>query len=125
MSDSADCADLIGKPYRLGGGDDSIDCIQLVYEVLKRHEIPTPKFEQSWYSDSRFKISRALLAWGDRITQPSYTGDVGLTEELRPTFVIVWLNGVLYINQQTNAVAWCPIGRIQARWFRCSHLNAI
>ena len=124
MSGLADCADLIGKPYRLGGGDGAIDCIQLVYEVLDRLEIPTPNFEQSWYTDSRFRISRALLTWGTRIKEPHYDGDVGLTEETRPTFVIVWLNGVLYINPQTNAVAWCPIGRIQARWFRCSHLNA-
>lgn len=118
MSDSINCSDLIGKPYRLGGGDDAIDCIQLVYEVLRRQGIPTPDFQESWYTDSRFKISRALLSWGKRVKGCVYNGDVGITADPAPIFVVACLNGVLYINQQLESVAWCPIEKIQARWFR-------
>lgn len=118
MSASSNCLDLIGRPYRLGGGDGTIDCIQMVYEVLKRLEIPTPTFRKSWYTDSRFTISRALLQWGERVEGTPYNGDVGITTDSSPVFLVACHNGVLYINRDLNAVAWCPIGKIPARWFR-------
>ena len=118
MSDSSNCLDLIGRPYRLGGGDGTIDCIQMVYEVLNRLEIPTPSFQASWYTDSRFTISRALLNWGKRVEGAIYNGDVGITTDSKPVFLVACHSGVLDINRHLDAVAWCPIEEIQARWFR-------
>jgi len=120
MSASSNCLDLIGRPYRLGGGDGTIDCIQMVYEVLERMDIPTPPFQESWYTDSRFTIGRALLQWGDRVRGTPYNGDVGITSNPSPVFLVACHNGALYINFHLNAVAWCPIEKTPARWFRYS-----
>ena len=86
--------------------------------------IPTPAFQESWYTDSRFTISRALLQWGKRVEGPIYNGDVGITADPTPIFVVACLDGVLYINRNLNAVAWCPIEQMPARWFRCCHTRS-
>ena len=112
----SDCSDLIGRPYRLGGGEGTIDCIQLVYEVLERMSIPTPAFQPCWYDAGQMEIGRALLGWGKRIDNPSYDGDVIVLRQERPAFAVIWLNGVLHINQMTERVAWCPTDRLDSRW---------
>lgn len=116
--------DLIGRPYRLGGGDGTIDCIQLVYEVLGRLEIPTPTFDPGWYDASARAVARALLQWGKPVRRPTYDGDVALLRHSGHAFAVTWQQGLLYINQRTEAVAWCPIGQLEvARVFRCSRMN--
>ena len=42
---TSSCTELIGMPYRLGGGDGHIDCIQMVYVALDHMDIPTPNFD--------------------------------------------------------------------------------
>ena len=105
--------DLIGRPYRLGadgtGADGAIDCIHLVYVVLERLNIPTPKFKDEWYNQSVRQYGRDLLKWGSRIDQPGYDGDVLLLDQGDPVFAVVWSRGCLYINRHLKAVAWCPI----------------
>ena len=49
----SDCLDLIGLRYNNG----EIDCIHLVYEVLRRCDIPTPAFDHDWYEASTTKVA--------------------------------------------------------------------
>jgi hypothetical protein len=109
---------VIGKPYEYGadGSGRTIDCIHLVYAVLDDLGIEAPPFQQSWYTDSRRTIVRALLAWGHRVDKPSYDGDVVLLEQHPAAFAVTWQSGLLYINQDLKAVAWCPIGNLPTRY---------
>ena len=113
--------DLIGRPYRLGAdgteADGAIDCIHLVYVVLERMNIPTPKFKDDWYNQSVRQYGRDLLKWGSRIDQPGYDGDVLLLDQGDPVFAVVWSRGCLYINRHLKAVAWCPIGTLSSRYY--------
>jgi hypothetical protein len=104
--------DLVGRPYRLGadGTDEEIDCIHLVYVVLSRLRIATPPFRSDWYTASRIAIARDLLRWGRRIPRLAYDGDVALIPQEATAFAVTWQNGLLYINQDSAKVAWCPIG---------------
>jgi hypothetical protein len=106
--------DLIGKPYELGadGSGNAIDCIHLVYTVLDRLAIPTPPFNNAWYQAGFRHIFRDLLTWGIRIDVPRYDGDVVLFGQETAAFAITWQTGLLYINQDLKAVAWCPIGTL-------------
>ena len=108
--------DLIGRPYRLGadgtGADGAIDCIHLVYAVLKRMNIPTPEFKDDWYNQSVRQYGRDLLKWGTRVDEPQYDGDVLLLDQGDPIFAVVWSRGCLYINRHLKAVAWCPIDEV-------------
>jgi hypothetical protein len=105
----SDCVDLIGLRYRLGadGTGGEIDCIHLVYEVLRRCQIPTPAFRPEWYDASWRLIARDLLAWGKRVEQPAYDGDVLLLRQDTKAFAVTWQRGILYINRQTERVNWC------------------
>ena len=104
--------DLIGLRYKLGADDTNgeIDCIHLVYAVLDRLSIDTPKFRPEWYTASRISIARDLLRWGRRIAKPAYDGDVALLPQEAAAFAVTWQNGLLYINRDLLQVAWCPIG---------------
>jgi hypothetical protein len=120
VSASVDCADLIGRPYTYG----EFDCIHLVYEVLERMQIPTPPFDLTWYEGNRVQIGRALLTWGRRIEQPTYDGDVVLLADEQLAFAVVWQAGLLYMNRQVEAVAWCPLQQVPSCVaFRCSRLS--
>lgn len=109
-----DCADLIGLRYRLGatGKGGEIDCINLVYEVLRRCQIPTPAFRQEWYASGWREIARDLLGWGCRIPHPVYDGDVLLLRQDAKAFAVTWQSGILYINRQTETVNWCQASRL-------------
>lgn len=104
-----DCSDLIGLRYRLGadGTNGEIDCIHLVYAVLRRLQIETPQFNSSWYQASWREIARDLLGWGKRVCHPSYDGDVLLLMQDTPAFAVAWQNGILYICRKTEKVNWC------------------
>ena len=116
--------DLIGRPYRLHGGDGTIDCIQLVYEVERRLGIPTPDFDENWYQSSRFTITRALLRWGTRVNSPDYDGDVVLLRQPDFAFAVVWQDGLFHIDTMAKRVNWCPIRRIpSAHVFRYCPMN--
>jgi hypothetical protein len=99
---------LIGRPYRLGadGSGLEIDCIHLVYEVLRRMEIPAPLFNAGWYEASKWEVARDLLKWGARVAQPQYDGDVLLLRQERLAFAVTWQTGILYINRHLEKVAW-------------------
>lgn len=104
-----DCSDLIGLPYKLGsdGSNGTIDCIHMVYAALRRMGIKTPQFNPTWYNASARVIYRDLKAWGRQINSPQYDGDVLLILEAgRPIFAVAWETGIIYINQQTEKVAW-------------------
>ena len=107
---------MIGMPYRLGGGDGYIDCIQMVYVALEDMGIPTPPFNQDWYNQSRFRFCRDFLTWGKRVIGQSYDGDVLLFDGQGPMFGVVWEGGALHINQMTERVAWCPLTQLGKHW---------
>ena len=106
----SDCSDLIGRPYRRGadGTGDEIDCIHLVYTVLARLGIDAPSFNPAWYTASTPTVLRALLAWGIRVAEPRYDGDVLLIRQPAWAFAVTWQTGILYINTNLNRVAWSP-----------------
>ena len=122
------CADLIGKPYRLGAdgsdSDGAIDCIHMVYAAQNDMGIVMPSFKASWYEASRREIARDLLRWGRRIPKASYDGDILLLQQDRPIFAVAWSQGALYISPKPEQVAWCRIEVLPTyHAFRCSHLN--
>jgi len=122
----SDCSDLIGLRYRLGadGTGGEIDCIHLVLTALDRMAIPRPAVNPEWYGERRFLICRDLLRWGKRIEQPQYDGDVILLRTERPTFAVAWQTGMLYINQTSEVVGWCPIKHLPSyHGFRCCHTS--
>lgn len=112
----SDCGDLIGLRYRLGadGTNGEIDCINLVYEVLRRCQIPAPEFKAEWYEASWRTIARDLLTWGRRVPHAAYDGDVLLLKQNARAFAITWQRGILYINRQTERVNWCSPAVITA-----------
>ena len=103
-------------PYRLGGGDGHIDCIQMVYVALKDMGIPTPEFNPHWYEQPRIRHIRDLLRWGDRVVNDSYDGDVLLFDGPSPMFGVVWEGGALHISQITERVSWCPMNQLENYW---------
>jgi hypothetical protein len=107
---------LIGKKYKLGadGSNNEIDCIHLVYAVLKELNIPAPKFKQEWYKASTKEIMRDLKKWGHPVKIPLYDGDVVLQKQEHWSFGVVWQKGVLYINRLSEQVAWMPLANITA-----------
>lgn len=108
------CSDLIGRPYRLGadGSTPEIDCIHMVYTVLDHLGITTPAFQANWYTASPRQVLRELYAWGTRVKQPEYDGDVVLLATDHWAFGVTWQSGILYINRHLNKVAWCPLSSI-------------
>jgi hypothetical protein len=120
----SDCSDLIGYRYRLGatGKDGEIDCIHLVYTVLGRLHIPTPAFNPAWYTASRIQIARDLLQWGERISDPSYDGDVLLLKQGTTAFAVTWQAGILYICPNTEKVNWCPLAA--QKGFHCFRMRS-
>ena len=96
--------------YRLGadGSDGEIDCIHMVYVVLRDLGIATPAFDERWYEASWATIARAFLQWGRRVSAPRLDGDVLLMPGDK-AFAVVWQNGVLYIDRLGNRVCWSPL----------------
>jgi hypothetical protein len=112
---------LIGKAYELGadGSGDKIDCIHLVYTVLKYLNIPTIPFNQDWYSASSRQVIKDLRQWGCRVPFPLYDGDVTLDKNPNWAFGVVWEGGILYINHLLQEVAWTSLANnIKVRCYR-------
>lgn len=103
-------------PFRLGGGDGYIDCIQLVYAALDQMQIPTPVFEPRWYDQPRIRHLRDLMRWGNKVGGQSYDGDVLLFSGPGPMFGVVWQGGALHISQATRTVGWCPLTSLGDHW---------
>ena len=105
------CVDLLGRPYRLGadGSDGAIDCIHMVYVALADIGIPTPTFNQHWYSASWRMIARDLLLWGKRVPKAAYDGDIILLKQDRKAFAVVWSQGAFYVNEKMAKVTWCRL----------------
>ena len=110
-----DCGDLVGRPYRLGadGSGKEIDCIHLCYVALERMGIKAPAFKQSWYTDSKWSICRDLMSWGFRVKTAEYDGDILLLPQQSWAFAVTWQNGVLYIDRQSEKVAWSSVRLFQ------------
>ena len=122
------CVDLIGKPYRLGAdgteADGAIDCIHMVYAAQNDMNVVMPPFKASWYEASKREIARDLLNWGRRIPKASYDGDILLLRQDQPAFAVAWSQGILYINNRLQKVAWAlPEMAGSCYVFRCSRLN--
>lgn len=120
------CDQLLGLEFELGGNgaEGKIDCINLVYAALGILQIPTPDFDHSWYESGHFKQLRDLKKWGNRVKAPFYNGDVILHKQAKPAFGVVWANGAIYINQQTQKVQWCQLTALQGlRIFRYCPTN--
>ena len=113
---TSSCHELIGLPYRLGGGEGYIDCIQMVYVALDHMKIPTPTFDPKWYEKPRINHLRNLLRWGDRVNGASYDGDVLLFSGQSPMFGVVWEGGALHINSTAEKVSWCPMSSLVNYW---------
>ena len=105
------CSHLIGRPYSYG--DD--DCIHLVMDALDCMGIENPGVKSSWYQASWREILKDLERYCDRISCPSYNGDIVVISAKPPTFGVVWQRGILFINQATEAVDWKPMAQITTR----------
>ena len=57
-------------------------------------------------------VLRDLLAWGCRVPQPVYDGDVVLIPQDRWAFAVTWEQGILHINRLSERVAWCPLANL-------------
>ena len=103
--------------YKLGadGSNKEIDCIHLCYKALADIGIPTPTFKTSWYERNTREILRDLAAWGDRVSEPYYDGDVLVLLEPDQgwAFGVAWQKGFLLINGLTKQVNWCPSNTAQ------------
>jgi hypothetical protein len=124
------CADLIGRPYRLGadgtGADGAIDCIHMVYVALADIGIPTPMFNPNWYEASWRAITRDLLLWGKRVSKAAYDGDIILLKQDRRAFAVAWSQGAFYVNEQQAKVTWCRLEALPDHYaFRYCPTNAI
>ena len=110
----SDCLDLIGLPYKLGadGSDGAIDCIHLVYAVEQRLGIPTPVFRPDWYTLPRRSVLRDLYAWGNRVQDGGYDGDVVLLPQNSWAFGVAWQQGILLISPLSERVVWCPLANL-------------
>ena len=109
----SNCSELIGMPYVLGadGTNGAIDCIHLVYEALRVMSIPTPPFKPCWYELPAREIMRDIRRWGNRITSPTYDGDVSVLPDSETgwAFGVTWCSGILHINRSVMAVSWSPL----------------
>ena len=95
---------LIGTPYVLG----ETDCIWMTLTVLKSLGIDAPPLNPDWYQMPPIRWARDLLAWGNRIDEPVYDGDV-LVAPYPAGFCVVWRGGLFHICRERNAVSWSPL----------------
>jgi len=116
------CSDLIGLRYQFGanGENNEIDCIHLVYKALKYMGKNPPPFKDDWYTTtSSISIARDLLSYCTKVDKPEYDGDVVLIPQNTWSFGVVWHTGLLYINAESERVAWCPLDNLnKCRCFR-------
>ncbi len=101
---------LIGLDYRLGadGSNGEIDCIHLVYLAPEDMGIEAPPFDPGWYESDWRPIARAILAWGRRIDQPRYDGDLVVDPTHKHAFGVAWSGGILAIGEKSKKVQWFP-----------------
>lgn len=122
------CDRLLGMRYRLGadGTDGEIDCIHLCYAVLSQLQIPAPAFDLRWYDAPARTILKAINGWGDRISEPSYDGDILLYPDAETgwAFAVVWQSGILHINRARMQVHWLPLRSVgKSRCYRYSPMS--
>jgi hypothetical protein len=97
-------------PYRLGGdgSDGTIDCIHAVTAGLTDLGIPTPPIKPTWYDSGARVHLRALLQWGEQVTEPE-DGDVIWVRAKQPTFGFVWHQGCICIIPPMDRVGWIDL----------------
>jgi hypothetical protein len=109
------CADLIGTKYVYG----STDCIWLATTALQRMGIDRPDINPEWYKQKPRRWARDLLAWGYRISEPAYDGDIVL--QFEPIgFSVIWNNGALYFCPLQKQVMWAPLDHFCRSYFHTS-----
>ncbi len=94
-------------PFRLGGdgSDGTIDCIHAVTAGLNDLGIPTPFIEPSWYESGPKVHLKALLQWGERVTD-NRDGDVVWVRSERPTFGFIWRQGCICVIPPMDRLGW-------------------
>ena len=53
------------------------------------------------------------MSWGFRVKTAEYDGDILLLPQQSWAFAVTWQNGVLYINRQSEKVAWSSVRLFQ------------
>ena len=102
------CSQLIGKPYEYGSNGSSVDCIALVIQALDLMGIDNPGIKPCWYEMSLRQILKELNSYTERISEPTYDGDIVIIAGTPPAFGVAWQSGILFINRQSMRVDWKP-----------------
>jgi hypothetical protein len=105
------CEHLIGRNYEYGGDD----CIHLVVDALKALGKNPPAVADHWYKLSPRGILRELTLYCDTVDLPVYDGDITVLAASPLAFGVTWQTGILYINQQMQAVDWKPAHALTIR----------
>ena len=105
------CEHLIGRKYEYGAND----CIHLVVDALKALGKSPPEVADAWYALSPRGVLRELQKYCYRVDSPTYDGDITLLAASPLAFGVTWQTGILYINQQMQAVDWKPPGALTIR----------
>jgi len=102
------CDHLIGISYEYGSAGSTVDCISLVITALDWLGLPNPGVKVAWYEMSPKAIARELATYTDRISEPTYDGDIVLLSGKPIAFGVAWQGGILYINRDLMKVDWKP-----------------
>lgn len=102
------CSQLIGKPYVYGTNGETVDCIALVIQALDLMGIDNPGVKSGWYEMTAREIIGELNLYTERISQPTYDGDIVIIAGTPPAFGVAWQSGILFINRQSMRVDWKP-----------------
>ena len=65
-----------------------------------------PAVKKAWYTMTPRQVLRELAEYCDRIDRPAYDGDITVLAANPLAFGVTWQTGILYVNQQTQAVDW-------------------
>jgi hypothetical protein len=96
------CEHLLGRRYSYGDSD----CICLVIDALTAMGMNPPVVQQAWYIMTPRQVLRELAHYCNRVDLPAYDGDITVLAASPLAFGVTWQTGILYINQQMQAVDW-------------------
>ena len=105
------CEQLIGRRYSYGESD----CIHLVIDALQLMRMNPPAVQRRWYAMTPRQVLRELQHYCDRVDAPAYDGDITVLAASPLAVGVTWQTGILYINQQMQAVDWKPAHALTIR----------
>jgi hypothetical protein len=105
------CEHLLGRRYSYGDSD----CIHLVIDALTAMGMNPPAVQQAWYTMTPRQVLRELAHYCNRVDLPAYDGDITVLAASPLAFGVTWQTGILYINQQMQAVDWKPAHALTIR----------